>query len=110
MRWLNRHPDSVRTPSGMEWVIWKKLPGFLVVGVALPLLLLAYDHWWVGTPANGATDPDVLRQEFVALGVILVYWTLLLTVAIGCVVVMLMKGPHYTADAYPVPHKDKPGK
>jgi hypothetical protein len=26
------------------------------------------------------------------------------------VVVMLMKGPHYTADAYPVPHKDKPGK
>jgi hypothetical protein len=29
-------------------------------------------------------------------------------VAIGCVIVMLMKGPAYVADAYELPHRDQP--
>jgi len=31
-----------------------------------------------------------------------------LTVAIGCVIVTIMKGPAYVADAYPVSHRDQP--
>jgi hypothetical protein len=31
-----------------------------------------------------------------------------LTLAIGCVIVMLMKGPAFVADAYELPHSDKP--
>jgi hypothetical protein len=30
------------------------------------------------------------------------------TVAIGCVVVWVMKGPAYVADAYPVSHANRP--
>jgi len=32
----------------------------------------------------------------------MLHWTLVLTLAIGCVIVMLMKGPAYVADAYPM--------
>jgi hypothetical protein len=31
-------------------------------------------------------------------------------VAIGCVVVMIMKGPQYTSDSYPVQDADRPSK
>jgi hypothetical protein len=44
-----------------------------------------------------------------AIGVVVLHWTLLLTIAIGCVIVMLMKGPAYVADALEVPHFDHPG-
>jgi hypothetical protein len=38
----------------------------------------------------------------VMVGLVVLHWTLVLTVAIGCVIVMLMKGPAYVADAYPM--------
>jgi hypothetical protein len=44
-----------------------------------------------------------------AIGVVLLHWALLLTVAIGCVIVMLMKGPAFVADGYAVQHTDRPG-
>jgi hypothetical protein len=35
--------------------------------------------------------------------------TLVLTAAIGCVIVMLMKGPAFVADGFEVQHTDRPG-
>jgi hypothetical protein len=35
------------------------------------------------------------------LGLVILHWTLVLTVAIGCAIVLLMKGPAYAADSYP---------
>ena len=34
------------------------------------------------------------------VGVVVLHWTLVLTLAIGCAIVILMKGPAYVADAY----------
>jgi hypothetical protein len=34
------------------------------------------------------------------VGLVILHWALVLTLAIGCVIVMLMKGPAYVADAY----------
>ena len=42
------------------------------------------------------------------LGVVILHWTLVLTLAIGCAIVMLMKGPAYVADAYPLVESDRP--
>ena len=36
-------------------------------------------------------------------GVVVVHWTLVLTLALGCFIVRVMKGPAYVADAYPLP-------
>jgi hypothetical protein len=40
--------------------------------------------------------------------VVVFHWTAVFTVAIGCVVVMLMKGPGYVADGMELSHRDKP--
>jgi hypothetical protein len=41
--------------------------------------------------------------------VVVLHWTLVLTVGIGCVIVMLMKGPAFVADGFEVQHSDRPG-
>ena len=33
----------------------------------------------------------------------------MLTLAIGCAIIIRMKGPAYVADAYEVPHREQPG-
>lgn len=108
MFWLKKDPQSVRSPAGLEWAIWKKLPLIWLVGTAVPLLLAGATWFFYPAQADGARDPEVMRFEFVMMGVVILYNTLVLTLAIGCGVVMLMKGPHYEADSYPMPDSDEP--
>ena len=44
----------------------------------------------------------------IALGAILVHWTALVTAICGAVLVRIMKGPAYVADAYPLSDADSP--
>ena len=46
--------------------------------------------------------------DFIVFGVIVFHWTLVITAAIGCVVVMVMKGPAYVADGLDVNHSEQP--
>lgn len=108
MAWLVKHPHSVRSPAGLEWAVWRKLPLITAVGTVLPLLLLGASRWLSPDVAEGFRDPASLRFEFVLIGVVLLHWTLVLTAAIGCAIVILMKGPTYTADSYPMPDADRP--
>ena len=39
------------------------------------------------------------------IGVVVLHWTLVLTLALGCFIVRVMKGPAYVADAYPLPQR-----
>jgi hypothetical protein len=39
-------------------------------------------------------------------GLVILHWTLVLTLAIGCGIVILMKGPAGVADPYPPPGRD----
>lgn len=41
-------------------------------------------------------------------GLVIFHWSVVATVAIGCVIVMVMNGPGYVADGYKVPHSDRP--
>jgi hypothetical protein len=49
---------------------------------------------------------DPMRSEmmvdFIVAGTIVTALTLVLTVAVGCWVTAVMKGPHYVADSFPV--------
>jgi hypothetical protein len=44
------------------------------------------------------------------LSVLSLHWTVVLTVAIACFIVVVAKGPAYVADAYPLPDdgRDEP--
>lgn len=58
------------------------------------------------------SSAEIARQvqlfDYVMMGVVVVIWTAVLTISIGCVIVWLMKGPAYVADGYEVSHSDKP--
>ncbi len=45
-----------------------------------------------------------------SISVLVLHWTVVFTVAIGAVIVLIMKGPAYVADAYPMESMDRPDK
>ncbi len=98
MNYFSKLEGFQRSPAGLEWEIWKKLRLIWVTGTVLPLM-----------SSGGAFLLDGLEYTrsveqffYVMVGLVILHWALVLTLAIGCVIVMLMKGPAYVADAYPM--------
>jgi hypothetical protein len=107
MSGLNRLPGFERSRHGLEWAIWKRLPAVLGWGTALPLAVAAL-LWLLspGQPEGAPEDGVSLLLIYQLVGLVVLHGTLVLTVAIGCGIVMLMKGPAYVADPYPPPGRD----
>lgn len=108
MDWFQKLPGFQRTPYGLEWRLLRLMPHVALAGTALPALMALAARYLItgGTPAQVARD---LQQfDFMMIGLVIFIWTLVLTVAIGCVIVWLMKGPAYVADGLAVSHSDKP--
>ena len=61
-------------------------------------------------PPDPAADiaKQVRSVDIFAIAAEISLLTLVFTVAIGCVVVHIMKGPAYVADSLPVEHSDRP--
>jgi hypothetical protein len=89
-----------RSPAGLEWDIWKKLPHICATGTVLPLLASAGAYLLDDIEATTRNARAVEQFFYVMVGLVVFHWTLVLTLAIGCAIVMLMKGPAYVADAY----------
>ena len=102
MNYFNKLTGFQRSPAGLEWQIWKRLHIILAVGTVLPLLASAGAYVLDGLEPTTQNARAVEQFFYVMLGLIMLHWTLVLTLAIGCVIVMLMKGPAYVADAYPM--------
>lgn len=105
---MEKHPPDRKYPAGLEWTLFRKLPlltltGFVVIGA---LALLARIWPWEGDP-KGVADL-IQRLDFALIGAGIFHLTVMLTLAIGCVVVLIMKGPRYSADSYPVSDADRP--
>jgi magnesium-transporting ATPase (P-type) len=108
MNWLKRLDGTHRSASGWEWRIWRKLPLIALLGTLLPAMLWIALNWMMDPQSSPEQARWIQMAGYVALGTVVFHWTMVLTVAIGCVVVFVMKGPAYAADSYPVPHSDYP--
>jgi hypothetical protein len=110
MTWLRKLPNSRRYPPGLEWRLLRRMPRILVVGTLLPALAAVAARAWPlsGTPQEIAATLDLV--DIYAIATVTLHWTLVLTVTIACVIVWLMKGPAYVADAYPLPDGDRPSQ
>lgn len=94
-------------PPGLEWAILRRLPKVLLIGTVIPLSLSALVR--VLPTADGVDrGKAVLGIDIFSFATALTFWIAVLTIAIGCVVVAVMKGPGYVADAYPVAHANNP--
>lgn len=94
-------------PPGLEWDILRRLPLALLIGTSIPAGLSTLAR--LLPPAKGV-DPAkaILTVDIFSIATAITFCTAILTVAIGCVVVAIMKGPAYVADAYPVAHANRP--
>jgi len=108
MNWFNKLPGFQRTPYGFEWRLLRLLPQILLAGTALPVMAAVLARFLLTTGSAAEIERHIQTFDFVMVGLVIFIWTAVLTVAIGCVIVWLMKGPAYVADGYEVPHSDKP--
>lgn len=102
MSYFNKLPGFIRTPSGYEWTLLKKLPLIFAIGTAIPGAVIAFIYF-----NSPSLNPEQLKTIFQCLGVIFSIWFFVGAAAIGCVVVWIMKGPAYVADPYDLPKENK---
>ena len=109
MNYFNKLKGFQRSPAGLEWQIWKRLHLILAAGTMLPLLASAGAYVLDGLEPATQNARAVEQFFYVMVGLVVLHWTLVLTLAIGCAIVILMKGPAYVADAYVMeePTRDK---
>ncbi|WP_374475982.1 hypothetical protein [Zoogloea sp.] len=106
--WFRRLPGSRREAPGLEWRLLRRLPALAVVGSLLP----AFYALGVRVFDGGLPEAEVLKAvqsaDILAIATVIVHWTVVFTLAIGCAIVVVMKGHAYVADAYPLVEKDDP--
>ena len=108
MKLLRKLPNSVREVPGLEWAILKKLPLTLLLGTILPLVISLANQF---IPPEGTATQIAKHINFVdiiSIATVITVWTAVFTVAIGCFVVVVMKGPGYVADAYELVDAERP--
>ena len=83
-----------------------KLPMYLAAGTAIP----AFCYILAPLFTHGVADTEkyLTGVGILAIATVLTVWTAAFTVAIGCLVVMIMKGPAYVADRYPLSDAEQP--
>lgn len=57
--------------------------------------------------SNAILNGEQLKTIYLCLGVLFSLWFFVGVAAIGCVVVIIMKGPAYVADPYELPIENK---
>jgi hypothetical protein len=96
-----------KTPPGLEWQILKRLPRAALLGSLVPVALAVIAR--LSPMASGFDGAKRVKTvDIFAIASEITFLTALFTIAIGCVVVHVMKGPAYVCDAYPVSHSDRP--
>ena len=105
---LNILPGFVTCHPGVERKILRGLPATLGIGSLIILLpsivarmLTVYNYIQV----SGST---IKLIDILVIGTLVVYWLAILTIAIGALLVKVMKGPAYVADAYPMEDMELP--
>ena len=108
MNWLRKLPGYQRTPAGLELRLLRLMPTAWLAGTLLPALMALAARYMLtgGTAAELARNVQMF--DYAMIGLVILIWTLVLTITIGCIIVWLMKGPAYVADGYEVSHSDKP--
>ena len=106
MNWLTRIHGR-KTPPGLEVDILRKLPRITLLGTLTILALPVIVRLWPAQPGIDSAK-HIKSVDIFAIATEITLITAVVTVAIGCVIVHIMKGPAYVADSFPVSHADRP--
>jgi hypothetical protein len=104
MKKLHNH----RSAPGLERVLLRKMPGVLLGAFVVPLLMSVIARLF---PIAGTVDEIAKHQssiDILGIAICIAVLTGLFVVFIGCILVVLMKGPAYVADAYDLIDSERP--
>jgi hypothetical protein len=93
---------------GLETRLLRAWPWAVAGGTLLPLLVAEALRW--GYPDIPSVDEHkrLLQAWFALAGAVVFYWTMVATIAAGCWIVRIMKGPvREGRDPYPLPPPDR---
>lgn len=109
MKILTKIHDRV-APPGLEVRLLKAMPAAALAAILLPLLLAVGARALSERLALENAAKAIKSVDIFAWSLSATLLTAVGTVTIGCIVVWIMKGPAYVADAYPVSHANRPRK
>lgn len=97
MKYLRKINEN-RAPAGLERALLRIAPWAALLCLLVPAAVATGARAWLGAEAVKAIN----RVDIAAIAVSITGLTAVFTVAIGAVIVFIMKGPGYVADAYEV--------
>lgn len=93
---LHRH----RAAYGLEWKLLKMIPLCLVGSTLVPVFVALAGRIFPPDGTESEVAKSLMSLDIFSIAVGLTLWSAVLTVAVGCIVVVVMKGPAYVADGY----------
>ena len=108
MNLFNKLPGFVPTPPGRERRILRLLPRVLLYGTLLLALLPLLLRIFIPEGREAEAAARIALVDIYVISLVVLHWTVVLTVAIAAFIVLVMKGPAYVADAYPLADADTP--
>ena len=101
-----------RYPPGLERELLRKIPKYLLGTILVPLFMVILVRLSTVEKLFASTAEEVAKLhttiDFLSIAIFVAILPIILTLFIGCIIVILMKGPAYVADAYEVKDADKP--
>ncbi len=97
-----------RHPPGLERVILKKIPRVLLAGFFIPLFMSILARLFPDGGSAAAIAKYQISVDIFSISLAFTTFIASFTMTIGCIIVILMKGPAYVADAYKLEDADKP--
>lgn len=102
--------DNQRYVPGLEWVILKKLPKYWLAGTLIPAFMSIFVRLFPLQDSASEVSKQQMSIDILAIALVITVWTAIFTIAIGCIVVRVMKGPTYVADSYKLRDSNYPRK
>lgn len=109
MSLFNKLPGFQTSPPGLERRILRRMPRWLAGATIVPLVCYLIARRFPSPEQGQPVEQYIADVAILAVAFVTTAWTAAFTVAIGCVIVVLMKGPAYVADQYPLSDSEEPG-
>jgi polyferredoxin len=101
-----------RHPPGLERELLRKIPKYLLGSILIPLFMVILVRLPLLADLFASTAEEVEKLhttiDYLAIAIFVGILPMILALFIGCIIVILMKGPAYIADAYDVDDADEP--
>ena len=108
MNFFTKLPGFAKSPPGLEREVLRLLPKILILGtlfLSFPSLLARLYPW---DGSETLVTMRITSIDIYMISAVILHWSIVCTVAIAAFIVMVMKGPAYVADAYPLEDSDTP--